>query len=402
MRVMLSPDDVEKIEVENGKIDIESTYVYSQIITGIISGQHLILHRPSFAKLCAAYEANKVIISPNNLLALINEGHVSVAAREPWFEKSYRGNDRIWGRNYKWEKWDDELVKMLKEDDSKKELKEKRVFFLTGENGSRMAEGKVYSEEIMEANPALVEYARTLLQNRTLPAGLLERALKPDTVEKGEREQIRVVIQDARNNSNLLVETESDIPFRPGDYFDGIEALAQRGRTKIPVPTGDGDNFEQMIHLLASLRKFRTFDEFDGFLRRNDRKVVADGVQELLARQNSIQVLIDRVESQREKLRNKKIEPSEILLGFVRALWAWKTGDLTGAVTKLVESNIGNLKTLLAKAGISRLDAPGLEWISMLVFADRNMNTIELDRLSHLLRDSHPDAYQAYAKARKQ
>lgn len=390
-RILISPDDIEGIELgTEGHISTAGSSIYSQIISGVIAGKQLVIFRPCMGKLEKLSEEQQSIFSPPQLLDLIDREMITIAGREQWFDKKYRQVDRIWGRNYPWTKFDDALVEKLEEDNkASKPFKKRRVICLPE------AEGKTYSEEIFDTKPNLVEHAKELLNAHKLPKGLLERALKPDTVEKGEREQIRVIIQDARNNCNLLKESESDIPFRPQGNFDDVDLLAQRPPTKISGDINKEFKFADLIYILSSLRRFRSYDEFLGFLQREDRAVVVEGIQEFLRRENLIQSLQEDISSASRKKNSVKLNDAAIQ-SFLLALVGYAFSGVTGAGLGIAAANLVRLKPLLQKLGMAKLDTPGLEWVSMYVFASQGMREAQLAKLKQMSDSLDPNYRKAF------
>ena len=394
-RILISPDDIEGIELSaDGHISTGGSSIYSQIISGVIAGKQLVIFRPCMGKLDKLSEEQQSIFSPQQLLDLVDREMITIAGREQWFDKKYRQNDRIWGRNYPWTKFDDALVEKLEEDSKASKPFEKRRVICLPE-----AEGKTYSEEILDTQPELVEHAKELLNARKLPKGLLERALKPDTVEKGEREQIRVIIQDARNNCNLLKESGSDIPFRPQGNFDDVDLLAQRPLTKISGDINREFKFADLIYILSSLRRFRRYDEFLGFLQRKDRAIVVEGIQEFLRRENLIQSLQEDISSASRNQHRKrsliKLDGAAIQ-SFLAALFGYALGGVTGVGLGIAITNLINIKSLLQKVGMAKLDTPGLEWVSMYVFASRGMQEAQLAELRRMSDSLDPNYRKAF------
>ena len=369
-RLVISPDDIERVDM------IEHSAVYSNVVTALVAGSQVAIHRPCFYKIDKLHNDGKLFYSSKNVLDLIDQGHIVVGAREGWFDRSFRENNEVWGPNYPWTEADSKVAEWAAADATLADARTKRAIVTPSPRGNE------YADEQLQ-NPEIYKFAENLLENNEIPAGLAERANHSSVIEKGKREQIKVIVRDAFNNVKLIEDLHSDVPIRQGDHFENIDLLGRRPKTSISSGKDYGLRYEELIDAISALREFRNFDEFSRFLNSPQKATIVRGLSGLLRAENVIAELREQHATAISIPGWKEVATPENPQ-FLRAVATFGISLILGLNPinsfVLATATLVQYEKLLKKIGWADMETPGIEYINLLLSGKKSLRIDDLLR----------------------
>ncbi len=180
----------------------------------IYCSRPLVLWAPS-GNLLENYNKKEICkVSIRDFIEFVEKGKIKVIARESFLNKKHRNKHPF--EVYHWHNVLDDALLQIYKNDEIEALENRRVKIVEKEDGYQWAD-KVIEKETKEVNKIW-----RLINERKIPIGSLEKALRKDN----KVESVREVLRDVRNHSRAFELSNTDVPIlskQDGDFFRLLE-----------------------------------------------------------------------------------------------------------------------------------------------------------------------------------
>lgn len=344
-------------------------------------------------------------VSIRDFIEFVEKGKIKVIARESFLNRKHRNEHPFEG--YHWHNVLDDALLQIYKNDEIETLENRRVKIVEKEDGYKWA------DKILEKEPKEINKIWRLINERKIPVGSLDKALKKDN----KIESVREVLRDVRNHSRAFELSKTDVPilskqdgdfFRlleKGDFDDKKENIKEKREEKVK-------NISQLENCVMSLLKrldeysraksykdfiynedgHREFCEFLFAIYKNLNTIDLNEVSSHLI--NNIIIEIEKGRKQKEDITIRELFslPKDKLLASL------DTGGLALTVAGMIVDPTGTLSILgimlvtipisrgiLMKLGCIPIPYEGIKWPFLYVFGNDRPKPNQIEYIKEIL-----------------
>ena len=240
----------------------------------------LVLWSPMAKFIDDVYDKGKSILKSTNVLELIEAGYIQIAAREQWFDRSYRNKLSFSKASYT--DFDIELSQLLSRSISR-EIDDSFVIVAPKETGSRWARDIIKRTD--EKSELIVKTAmQSLEDSSTIPDGVYEKILRAP-----EEKRLRLLIQIMRNNMKTMDQIQCDNLIYWRDYIDSTFTISNyQIRKNTTYKRIDIKRFADMCDYLRTIVEIKDYHSFVKMLESRDIKEIKTEIARVLNSELSV------------------------------------------------------------------------------------------------------------------
>jgi predicted RNA binding protein with dsRBD fold (UPF0201 family) len=245
---------------------------WSQLPLMLLLGQSVTLWSPAPLLIDRSRNHGAIDFSSQDLLSLVEDGHVRIVGREKWFKKEFR-DSMEWKLGHWDDKFDSKILEILERD---QHSREPQVSIAPVECGYKRVDAEIANKS------EKFELAKTLVKAEHLPKGTLSR-IRELGAKASLKDKARAALRDAFNHDQALDFCRADIPVEPYPYAASLPSLS--GRKSLDLKTWDGsvnpEIFERTLDLVRDLAKKRSIMAIAKIRKTNDVEEVCKGIYDL-------------------------------------------------------------------------------------------------------------------------
>ena len=346
-------------------------------------------------------------VSIKDFIEFVEKEKIKVIARESFLNKKHRNKHPFEG--YHWHNILDDALLQIYKNDGIEALENRRVKIVEKEDGYKWA------DKILEKEPKEVNKIWRLINEKKIPIGSLEKALRKDN----KIESVKEVLRDVRNHSRAFELSNTDVPIlskQDGDFF----RLLEKGDFDDKKENIKEEKIEKVINisqlencvmsLLKRLEEYKRVKSYKDFIYNEDvHREFCEFLYTIYKNLHTIDLneisshLINNILIEIEKGMKKKKEISfreSFGLPKDKLLASLSIGGLAIAVGGIIVDPSGILsilgiifisipisKGILMKLGYMPIPYEGIKWPFLYVFGNERPKPSQIRYIKKILEE---------------
>ncbi len=288
--------------------------------------ERLTLWAPAHGLVQEAQHRGHSFLGPDDLLALVENGHLQVMVRRRWLtDRKYRASvARVYPLAAWVEEYDGRLRAIAREDEGRLQ-EDRRVLFAPKADGEEWAEAVLASSDPEDVSRVTQVWA--LYRSGRYPVGTRQKLERV----KGSGEAARVLLAYVRNHTKAFEDAGADrlaLLSDEADIYARTLPMAARPAEKSRAKE-DAGRLLELLQLLCDLSRPRNSRELHQLLERDDRKQLLVEAKSLLASDTpAYELLLDQIRagtpSKPALLGDTVIDRHITASGLLLALSSWE------------------------------------------------------------------------------